>query len=280
MTRPGLVRGAALTVAWLTLFIVCIYLVFPSRRINAAIDRELSVQGLSLAPGAHKTLRPGLAWDNALLSSEQGALIRVERMTIRPLLLRLLAGRLVLGSVASIGSGRVGLEYAVTGSPSVQLNADRLELAEMPLFKTVLGASRIGGRLQSDGFAARGAGGWNGELKIDISRLEFSGIRMGAFALPDAANLHSRGMVRLTGGRARLESFTLEGEGLYMRLSGDVPVGGSALSAPLNLVLEIMPKPDFLENQKLVFMMLAKFMVSPGVYRVPIAGTLLKPQIF
>jgi type II secretion system protein N len=174
----------------------------------------------------------------------------------------------------------VGLEYAVTGSPSVQLNADRLELAEMPLFKTVLGASRIGGLLQSDGFAARGAGGWNGELKIDISRLEFSGIRMGAFALPDAANLHSRGMVRLTGGRARLESFTLEGEGLYMRLSGDVPVGGSALSAPLNLVLEIMPKPDFLENQKLVFMMLAKFMVSPGVYRVPIAGTLLKPQIF
>ena len=173
----------------------------------------------------------------------------------------------------------MGLEYVVNGSPALQLNVERLELSELPLFKTVLGASRVGGQLQSTGFATRGPNGWNGELKIDIGRLEFSGVRLGAFALPDAANLHSRGMVRLTDGRARLESFTLEGEGLYMRLSGEVPVGGAALAAPLNLVLEIMPKPEFLENQKLVFMMLAKFMVSPGVYRVPIAGTLLKPQI-
>jgi hypothetical protein len=44
-------------------------------------------------------------------------------------------------------------------------------------------------------------------------------------------------------------------------------------------VLEIMPKPDFLEKQKLVFLLLAKFTASPGVYRVPIKGTLLKPEI-
>jgi hypothetical protein len=52
-----------------------------------------------------------------------------------------------------------------------------------------------------------------------------------------------------------------------------------AATAPLNLVLEIMPKPEFLESQKLVFMLLARFMVSPGVYLVPIRGTLLKPEI-
>jgi type II secretion system protein N len=279
MTRPGLVRGAVFTVAWLALFIVCIYIVFPSSRINAVIDRELSAQGLSLSPGAHKTLVPGLAWDKTLLSSEQGALMRVDRMTIRPLLTRLPAGRFVLGWGATIGSGRIGLEYLVSGTQAVTFSSDGIELSDVPLFKTVLGATRVGGRLQSDGSATRGPHGWSGELRIDISRLEFSGVRMGAFALPDAASLHSRGMVRLTDGKARLESFTLEGEGLYMRLSGEVPTGGAALSAPLNLVLEIMPKPDFLENQKLVFMMLAKFMVSPGVYRVPIAGTLLKPQI-
>jgi len=64
-----------------------------------------------------------------------------------------------------------------------------------------------------------------------------------------------------------------------MRLSGDLPTGANAGSAPLNLVLEIMPKADFLEKQKLVFMLLAKFMVSPGVYKLPIRGTLLKPEI-
>jgi hypothetical protein len=64
-----------------------------------------------------------------------------------------------------------------------------------------------------------------------------------------------------------------------MRLSGDLPMAASAATAPLNLVLEIMPKPEFLDSQKLVFMLLARFMASPGVYRVPIRGTLLKPEI-
>jgi len=50
-------------------------------------------------------------------------------------------------------------------------------------------------------------------------------------------------------------------------------------AAQLDLLLEIMPKPEFLEKQKLVFLLLARFMASPGVYRVPIKGTLLKPVI-
>jgi type II secretion system protein N len=170
------------------------------------------------------------------------------------------------------------LEQALFGRQSVQVAADRLALAEMPFFKTVLGAS-VGGSLWSEGRVSRGPQGWNGELKLEISRLEFSGIRLGAFPLPDAVNLNSKGMVRIMAGKARLESLNLQGEGVYMRLSGDLPLGVNPEAAPLDLVLEIMPKPEFLEKQKLVFLLLAKFMVSPGVYRVPIRGTLLKPEI-
>lgn len=61
-----------------------------------------------------------------------------------------------------------------------------------------------------------------------------------------------------------------------MRLSGELPQG---VTEPVNLLLEIMPKPEYLEKQKLVFLLLAKFMASPGVYRVPITGTILKPEI-
>ena len=64
-----------------------------------------------------------------------------------------------------------------------------------------------------------------------------------------------------------------------MRLSGDLPSGTNAGVTPLAMSLEIMPKPEFLEKQKLVFLLLTKFMVSPGVYKVPIRGTLLKPEI-
>lgn len=172
----------------------------------------------------------------------------------------------------------MNLVYTMSGGQEVQVSVDSLALADMPFFKTVLGA-RVGGSLWSEGLVKRGPQGWNGELKVEISRLEFSGIRMGAFPLPDAENLSSKGMVRITNGKARLESLTLQGEGVYMRLSGELPLGINADTAGLELLLEIMPKPEFIEKQRLVFLLLTKFMASPGVYRVPIKGTLLKPEI-
>ncbi|MBL0224635.1 MAG: type II secretion system protein GspN [Geobacteraceae bacterium] len=278
MTRPGLVRGAVLSCAWLSLFLVCVYLFFPSRRINDVIDRVLLAQGLNLTPAAHKTFLPGLGWDNALLSSRQGPLLRFDRVTVRPLLLKLLTGRIVLSSSASLGSGHLMLEQVLGGRQSVHVAADKLALGEIPFFKTILGA-RATGSIWTEGHVTREPQGWNGELRLEISRLGFNGIRMGAFLLPDVDNLNSKGMIRLTAGKARLESLALQGEGIYMRLSGDLPLGVNADAAPLDLLLEIMPKPEFLEKQKLVFMLLAKFMASPGVYRVPIRGTLLKPEI-
>ena len=151
-------------------------------------------------------------------------MLRFDHVSVRPLLLKLLTGRVVLGSTASLGAGRMNLEHAITGRQTVQVSVDRLALGDMPFFKTVLGA-RVGGSLWSEGLVTRGPQGWNGELKLEISRLEFSGIRMGAFPLPDADNLNSKGMVRITNGKARLESLTLQGEGVYMRLSGELPTG-------------------------------------------------------
>lgn len=253
-------------------------MLFPTGRIDAVLAEVLSRQGLSLAPAVHKTLLPGLAWDNLLLSSEQGTLLRCERLQVRALLLPLLVGRAVVSGGAEIGKGRLDVRYALNGKAALDLDADGISLADIPFFKSVLGA-HAAGTLWSQGKLQRGAKGLSGDLKLEIKNLEFSGVKLGAFPLPDVANLKSQGMVRVTDGKARLESFTLEGDGIYMRLSGDLPTGANAGVTPLAMSLEIMPKPEFLEKQKLVFMLLAKFMTSPGVYTVPIKGTLLKPQI-
>lgn len=273
-----LIQIAAYLAAGGFLLVVLTYLLFPMGRVNAVINQQLAAQGLTLTPGAHKTILPGLAWNDLLLSSDRGALLRCERLKLQLGLLSLLKGRVTVAAVASIGSGRLDLEYGVTGKKALVLHADGISLAAVPFFKTVLGA-KAGGSLWSEGSVTRGPQGLNGELKLEIRQLEFSGVKLGAFPLPDAANLRSQGMVRVTNGNARLESFTLQGEGIYMRLSGDIPSGANAANAPLNLVLEIMPKPEFLEKQKLVFMLLARFAASPGVYRLPIRGTLLKPEI-
>lgn len=278
MKAALLARRAGLVAMVLILFMVFCYILFPTARIDDALDQVLSRQGLTLSPAAHKTLLPGLAWDKLLLSSEQGPLLNCERLQVRVLLLPLLTGRAVISGVATIGKGQLDFRYALNGKAALDLGADGISLADIPFFKSVLGA-KTAGTLWSRGTLQRGAKGLSGDLKLEVKQLEFSGVKLGAFPLPDVANLKTQGMVRVNSGKARLESFTLEGDGIYMRLSGDIPSGGNAAVTPLDMTMEIMPKPEFLEKQKLVFLLLAKFMTSPGVYTVPIRGTLLKPEI-
>jgi len=273
-----LARRAALIAALLILFLLFSYMLFPTGRIDAALAQILARQGLTLSPEVHKTFLPGLAWDDLLLSSEQGPLLSCRRLQVRALLLPLLVGRAVVSGGATIGNGHLDVRYALNGKAALDLDADGIALADIPFFKSVLGA-QAAGTLWSQGKLQRSKKGLNGDLKLEVKQLEYTGVKLGAFPLPDAANLKTQGMVRVTDGKARLESFTLEGDGIYMRLSGDIPSGANAGTAPLNMSLEIMPKPDFMEKQKLVFLLLAKFMTSPGVYTVPIRGTLLKPQI-
>jgi len=273
-----LARRAAILAATLVLFLLFIYLLFPASRIDAVFAQILSRQGLTLTPAVHKTLLPGLAWDNLLLSSEQGALLSCRRLQVRGLLLPLLIGRAVVSGGATIGKGHLKVRYALNGKAALDLDADGIALADIPFFSSVLGA-KAAGNLWSKGTLQRGAKGLSGEVKLEVKQLEFSGVKLGAFPLPDAAGLKTQGMIRVSDGKVRLDSFTLAGDGIYMRLSGDLPSGANAAVTPLNMILEIMPKPEFLEKQKLVFMLLAKFMTSPGIYTVPIRGTLLKPQI-
>lgn len=278
MKSARLVRTGALVAAGLVLFLLFSYLLLPTERIDTAITRALSQQGLTLSPAVHKTLLPGLAWDEMLLSSEQGPLLSCRRLQVRALLLPLFVGRAVLSGGATIGKGKLDVKYALNGKEALELYSEGISLADIPMINSVLGA-KAAGNLWAKGALQRGPKGLSGDLRLEIKQLEFSGVRIGAFPLPDAAGLKTQGMIRVREGKARLESFTIEGDGIYMRLSGDIPSGANAAVTPLDMSLEIMPKPEFLEKQKLVFMLLARFMASPGVYKVPIRGTLLKPQI-
>jgi len=278
MNRRSLLKQVALAIAGIVLFPILVYLFFPVSRINSIISRQLEDQGLSVAPVAHKTVIPGLAWKDMQLSSTQGALLRCDRLAVQLRLGALFTGRVKAGVEARVRDGHLILDYGVTGPELLKINAEGINLADIPLFATILSA-KAQGNLWINGSIHRGKQGLNGEVKLEAKQLGFSGARLGAFSLPDAENLQTQGLIRISSGKVRLESLTLQGEGLYMRLSGALPDANSALNAPISLVLEIMPKPEFMEKQKLVFMVLARFMVSPGVFRVPVTGTLLKPVI-
>lgn len=271
-----LLKLAGLALAGLFLFLGLVYCLIPVGRIATLIDRNLSSRNLTMTPEPRKTLLPGLAWKRPLLSSPRGALVGCDTLALRLRLLPLLAGRLRLGGEARLGDGRIALEYGLNGKELLALEANGINLADVPLFRTLL-AARVDGTLAAGGRVLRGADGANGRLRLEVPQLAFSGVRLGGIPLPDASRLRCRGTLAISNDRLRLESLSLQGDGLFMRLSGALP---AAAEAPLDLVLEIMPKADFMERQKAVFLLLSRFMVSPGNYRIPIRGTVLKPEVF
>lgn len=278
MSRNRLFKAFCLPLAAGFMLAGFIYLFFPLNGINSTLSLLLASQGLTLAPKAHKTVLPGIAWDKPLLSSDQGPLLGMERLNVQLRLLPLLLGQVRLKADSRIGAGQLQMELGVNGKEAFSINAAGTGLGDIPFFSSVLKA-KAGGQLWCQGELVRSAKGLQGEIKLEIKQLEYAGMKIGAFALPDVSGLTTQGIVRFTDGNARLESFTLQGEGIYMRLSGNLPGGSNAFNAPLDLALEIMPKPEFMEKQKLIFMVLTKFMVSPGNFRIPIRGTILKPEI-
>jgi type II secretion system protein N len=278
MNRKRIMQALYLIFPALILLGIFIYLFFPLNGFNSSLSRALAEQGLTLTPTAKKTVLPGVAWEKPVLSSEQGALLEMRRLSMQLKLLPLLLGKVRCKAAAGIGNGRLDMQIGLNGSEAFSISSDGVNISDIPFFRTVLKA-KAAGMIWSQGTLVRNAKGLQGEIKLEIKKLEYSGLKLGSFALPDVSGLTNQGIVRFVDGNARLESFTLQGEGVYMRLSGNLPGGANAFNTPLDLVLEIMPKPEFMENQKVVFMVMAKFMVSPGNYRIPIRGTLLKPEI-
>jgi type II secretion system protein N len=193
-------------------------------------------------------------------------------------LLPLLAGKVSFSLQARIGNGDISGDYPLMSEGETQIDFKHVRLEDIPYFRTATGAG-VKGDLQAQGSFHGKGNGTRGEAWLEVKNVELSGVKISGMPLPDASYDLVRGALKVSGGKAVLESFTLQGEGLYVRLKGNFPVTTPLGAAPLNVTLELMPKPDFLEKQKFVFLLLSKYLISPGNYQIPIRGTLAKPVI-
>lgn len=266
--------------AGLALFLGLTIRFIPDAAIEAAIGRLLAREELTFHAERIRTLLPcGLRLERAAIGDERGPLLAADRITIRLLLLPLLAGRVRLGLEGSIGSGTISAEAAPFGEePEFTLHGRDLRLEAFPFFKTATGAD-VSGALAVDGrLRGRGARA-HGEFRLESLVAAVSHADIGGLTLPGATYRSIRAMLRIAGGRVAIESFACEGESLYARLRGDFPVSTPLASAPLNLTIDLLPNPGLLESQRTVFLLLMKYQVSPGNYQVPVRGTLARPSV-
>lgn len=269
----------ALSVSSLLLLLSLTLLFISDRELQGVVSRILGQQGYTFRSAEFSKAFPiGLKARNLEIGSEKGGVLKVDDLTVRLSLFPLLTGRVQLTYRARIGAGIISGEYSPSRGGSAVLDAKSLQLSEIPFFNSVTGAT-VKGDLTLHGNIRQFNRGATGKLQLEVRGAELRGVKIGETPLPDASYHTVRGVLNVNSGKANLESFTLQGDDIFVRLKGDIPFGAVPAATPLNLTLELMPKPEFLEKQKFVFLLLMKYVSSPGSYLIPVRGTLTKPTI-
>jgi type II secretion system protein N len=260
------------------LFLLFTLLLVPDRKLQEIAGRIAEREGYTLrAVRFGKTFPLGIRAVGLEISNDRGTLLKAERASVRLRLLPLFAGKAIFSYGADIGPGLIKGDFSPRNS-EFSIEAKGLHLEDIPFFPSVTGASVTGELSFSCKFREKGREP-GGELRLEVKKAHIAGVKVGEMPLPDADYAVVQGMIRQKGAGFTLESFTLQGDGLYVRLKGDFPLTTPLGMAPLNMTLDLMPKPEFLEKQKFVFLLLTKYLVSPGNYSIPIRGVLAKPLI-
>jgi type II secretion system protein N len=275
----GLIGGFAAALAGLLLLIMLAVWFISDRALEQALHERLEQQGLALQARNLRTALPfALAADQLTIGDANGAWLTVEQLRLRLQLLPLLTGRIRLCLSGQSGSGSLRGSFSVypLKKRSGTIRIAGLELADIPLLTSKLGGQLRGtARLDLD-FTTQQTGVLAGTAKLQITALALKGASIAGMPLPDLTVQEARGLVTTSGPRITVDSLAMQGDGIYLRLTGTTSI---TPNAPLNLSLQLMPTADFLERQKSIFLLMMLYQTAPGSYTLPISGTLTSPQL-
>lgn len=266
------------TFAGLLLLPLLSFQMIPDSSFRNALQTLLTPQGITIE--AHR-LGAGfplaLTAKNLILGDSEGSWLKLDQCKIRLQLLPLLTGRVRCSITAQVGKGDLSGDVTLYPKKSQggEIHAERLQLAEIPAITDRLGPQTLG-LARFDLNVSRQKAGIQGETKLQIKDIRLKESQLGGFRLPDLTIPEARGLLKIQGQIVTVENMALQGEGVYLRLTGSSPI---STTAPINLSLELLPTAEFYERQKNIFMFMFPYQISPGNYRLPIGGTLAHPLI-
>lgn len=264
-------------VGLLTLPLLTFHLI-PDKVYLQTLQSLLASQGLSMeATRLGKRFPVGLYANTLAINDTKGTLCTFDHLSLDLQLMPLLIGR-VRGSVnGRINTGELSGNLTVypKNSQAASLALNNLQLETIPGITARLGAP-LQGTAQLDLRLAKLGEGMQGETRLKIEAVRLQEVQLGGVRLPDLAVPEVRGLLKIQGQTVHVENLALQGDGIYLRLNGQLPLSATT---PLKATLELLPSAEFLEQQKTVFLLMLPYQTSPGSYRLPITGTLESPQI-
>lgn len=164
----------------------------------------------------------------------------------------LIKARFIFSVKGNIGTGRLNGLLKYPADAEIQIDSSELSAVSYLSSLGVKGDGHLSGNIS---------------LKDNSAKITFQvpdlAVQESAIMVPFVDTFHkAQGVLSVTGNIVKFESVSLEGEKGYARLKGDITNGVK------NLSLELMPVMDRLNS--LESMLIAKYLVSPGYYVVPV----------
>jgi type II secretion system protein N len=250
--------------------VVFVFLVFglwiiavPESLMTSLIEGSMHDSNVRLGVAdMHKGLFYNFTCGSITLTKNDKQLLSFENIKgkINPLSLLLLKLNVTFNGELSGGTVNGSIDL-FRGKSRTAVRVDGAQLQDMPIF-AMLGIDGRG-TLSGD-LNIRNT---KGTVTFSVADARFSRAAFAGVAVPLEVFTGARGAMTVDGSTLRVQSFALEGEGIYARLRGDIIAGR------MNLTMELMPEKSF-RDQNLVFMLLTKYQVSPGYYSIPLNGPL------
>ena len=253
-------------------------LFIPDAVIQQALTRTLAGQGVTLKTDTITTALPfGINASGLALGDATATWLTLKQASLQLRLLALATGKISCAVTARIGTSGT-LDGTITLLPHLHgdLQVNNLELADIPLLASASGGTVKGTASAHVSFPVPRSSGAEGTARLLIRHIQLQGVKISNIPLPEAHFPELRGMVTIKGQTVTIDNLALQGNGIYLRLGGTVPFSAGS---SLNLNLELMPSVEFMEQQKSVFLFMSLYQLSPGHYKLPIAGTLTNPRL-
>lgn len=255
--------GLALA-ALLLLFVVGVWsIAIPEATILTLIGNSLSDSPLDIeCDGFRKSLLFGFSADKITIKKDSRPLVVITGFSGQAALSALARLQLPFTFSGTIGGGSLqGTAELLRKSREVTITVTEAEMAMVPFFELagLKGSGRVSGTLLLQNS--------KGGVKFDLKEMRVPQAAFGNISVPLNYFQSAQGALELDGGSAKVNSFTMEGPGIYARVKGDITGGRLALT------LEIMPEKAFADKNP-VMLLLERYKTSPGMYSVPLTNNL------
>lgn len=223
---------------------------------NALDEKGLQVDIVGLRKGLFFTFES----EQLTITKSGEKILSTEQARGRLDLLSLFVFKLPFFFSADLGGGKiVGMIELLHTTNPWEISVDGVNITEIPVFGRLgfLGRGRISGNLKMKNNT--------GEMRFDLAGAELQSVSRAGITVPLDFFDKGRGFITINGDAFFIQSFVLEGDGIYARIKGSITSGRSSL------VLELMPEQSF-RHKHTVFSLLEPYRISPGHYSIPLNG--------